>query len=104
MEAQPPPRSAAQIAHASDAGLCRTTATRKDLLQNERDRVGLAELRGAWNAVQNLRSEDEARDLLGVPTSTAARGAGRRAQYGTAFEQALQPRTRDSRLGKVRYP
>ena len=91
VDVPPQPRTAAQIAQATDAGLCRSTAARKDLLQNERDQVGLAELQSAWNKVPNLRSDDEARDLLGVPNPAAARGSGRLAQYGATFEQALQP-------------
>jgi hypothetical protein len=87
----PQPRTAAQTAQATDAGQCRATATRKDRLQNERDRAGLAQLQSDWNAVPDLRSDDEARDLLGVPNPGAARGAGRQAQYGATFEQALQP-------------
>ena len=86
VDVPPQPRTAAQIAQATDAGLGRSTAARKDRLQNERDQVGLAELRSAWNAVPNLRSDDEARDLLGVPNPAAARGAGRLAQYGATFE------------------
>lgn len=86
-----PPPTAAQRARETDAGASRATAARADRLQNERDATNLAGLQSAWAAVPNLRSADEARDLLGVPNATAARGAGRQAQYGEALEQALQP-------------
>jgi hypothetical protein len=89
--APPPRRSQTEKDHATDAGQNRATALRKDRLQNERDASSLAGLRSAWTAVPNLRSDDEARDLLGVPSASAGRGAGRQAQYGETFEQALRP-------------